>query len=86
MLLEEADSRMLTMFSALEALITLGKCRELPVAGFVDDMFVLGIIVSSSPQMRADRRTKSRAYRSLSRQLRAVKRGRSVPSLGARRP
>ncbi|BEJ12450.1 hypothetical protein CspHIS471_0209100 [Cutaneotrichosporon sp. HIS471] len=36
--------RMLNMFSALEALLTIGKCRELPVAGFVDDMFVLGII------------------------------------------
>ncbi|CAK9784624.1 hypothetical protein CC85DRAFT_299911 [Cutaneotrichosporon oleaginosum] len=36
--------RMLTMFSAIEALITIGKCRELPVAGFVNDTFVLGII------------------------------------------
>ncbi|BEI81750.1 hypothetical protein CcaverHIS002_0209100 [Cutaneotrichosporon cavernicola] len=36
--------RMLNMFSALEALLTIGKCRELPVAGFVDDTFVLGII------------------------------------------
>lgn len=39
---------MLNMFSALEALLSLGKCRELPVAGFVDDVLVLGIIVSCS--------------------------------------
>lgn len=34
------------MFSAIQALLSLGKCRELPVAGFVDDMLVFGVIVS----------------------------------------
>jgi hypothetical protein len=34
------------MFSALEALLTLGKCRELPVVGFVKGILVMGIIVS----------------------------------------
>ena len=38
--------RFLNMLSALEALLTLGKCRELPVAGFVGNMLVMGIIVS----------------------------------------
>lgn len=35
------------MLASLEALLTLGVCREMHVAGFVDDVFVLGIIVSS---------------------------------------
>jgi len=33
------------MFSALEALITLGKCRELPVVGFVKGILIMGVIV-----------------------------------------
>jgi exonuclease V len=36
------------MLSALEALLTLGKCRELPVVGFVKGVLVMGIIVSAS--------------------------------------
>ena len=42
----ETDPRFLNMLSALEALITLGKCRELPVVGFVNDLLIMGIIVS----------------------------------------
>lgn len=41
-----ANARFLNMLSALEALITLGKCRELPVVGFVGDVLIMGIIVS----------------------------------------
>lgn len=33
------------MFSAFEALLTLGKCRELPVVGFVRGILVMGVIV-----------------------------------------
>ncbi|ORY23370.1 exonuclease V [Naematelia encephala] len=36
--------RFLNMLSALEALLTLGKCRELPVVGFVKGILVMGII------------------------------------------
>lgn len=36
--------RFLNMFSALEALITVGTCRELPVVGFVGDVLVRGVI------------------------------------------
>ncbi|KAK4689483.1 exonuclease V, partial [Tremellales sp. Uapishka_1] len=36
--------RFLNMLSALEALITLGKCRELPVVGFLNGIMVMGII------------------------------------------
>lgn len=36
--------RMLNMLSSLEALLTLGKCREMPVCGFVGDVFVQGVI------------------------------------------
>lgn len=34
------------MLSAVEALLTFGKCREMPVVGFINDILVLGIIVS----------------------------------------
>jgi hypothetical protein len=40
------------MFSALEALLTIGKCRELPVVGFVQGVLVMGIIVSCSALLR----------------------------------
>ncbi|ODN78010.1 hypothetical protein L202_05096 [Cryptococcus amylolentus CBS 6039] len=36
--------RFLNMFSAVEALLTIGKCREFPVVGFVNGVMVLGII------------------------------------------
>lgn len=36
--------RMLNMLSSLEALISLGKCREMPICGFVGDVYVSGII------------------------------------------
>ncbi|GMK54152.1 hypothetical protein CspeluHIS016_0107380 [Cutaneotrichosporon spelunceum] len=55
--------RMLNMFSALEALLTIGKCRELPVAGFVDDMFVLGIIDEITRVPIAESPTKGRQAR-----------------------
>jgi exonuclease V len=45
---EEHCARFLNMLSALEALLTLGKCRELPVVGFVKGVLVMGIIVSAS--------------------------------------
>lgn len=38
--------RFLNMLSGLESLISLGKCRELPVVGFIDGVLVMGIIVS----------------------------------------
>ena len=37
------------MFSALEALLSLGKCRELPVVGFVRGVMVMGVIVRFAP-------------------------------------
>lgn len=37
------------MFSALEALLTLGKCRELPVVGFVGGFLIMGVIVRYMP-------------------------------------
>lgn len=40
--------RLLNMFANLEALLTVGKCRELPVMGFVDGYMVVGVIVSKS--------------------------------------
>lgn len=40
--------RFLNMFSALEALIAVGTCRELPVVGFVGDILVRGVIVNAS--------------------------------------
>ncbi|WVQ97298.1 hypothetical protein IAU59_004409 [Kwoniella sp. CBS 9459] len=36
--------RFLNMFSAVEALLTLGKCREIPVVGFLNDIMIMGII------------------------------------------
>lgn len=36
--------RLLNMLSSLEALLTLGKCREMPISGFVGDVYVSGII------------------------------------------
>lgn len=39
------DRRFLNMFSAFEALLTIGKCRELPVVGFVQGVLVMGVIV-----------------------------------------
>jgi len=33
----------------MEALITLGKCREMPVVGFVRGILVMGVIVSPTP-------------------------------------
>ncbi|KAK8866159.1 hypothetical protein IAR55_001310 [Kwoniella newhampshirensis] len=36
--------RFLNMLSAIEALLTLGKCREMPVVGFVNGIMVMGII------------------------------------------
>jgi len=42
-----AEIRFLNMFSALEALLTIGKCRELPVVGFVQGVLVMGVIVST---------------------------------------
>lgn len=37
------------MLASLEALLTLGKCREMPVMGFVKGHLVVGIIVRPSP-------------------------------------
>lgn len=39
--------RFLNMLSSLEALMTLGKCRELPVVGFIKEYMVVGVIVRS---------------------------------------
>lgn len=36
--------RMLNMLSSLEALLALGKCREMPISGFVGDVYIQGII------------------------------------------
>ncbi|WVO16821.1 hypothetical protein L204_104507 [Cryptococcus depauperatus] len=36
--------RLLNMFSSIEALLTLGKCREFQVVGFIHGIMVLGII------------------------------------------
>ncbi|WVQ82509.1 hypothetical protein IAT38_004638 [Cryptococcus sp. DSM 104549] len=36
--------RLLNMLSGFEALLTIGKCREMPVAGFVNGVLVMGII------------------------------------------
>ncbi|WRT64395.1 uncharacterized protein IL334_001327 [Kwoniella shivajii] len=36
--------RFLNMLAALESLLTLGKCRELPVVGFVKGILVYGVI------------------------------------------
>lgn len=52
------DCRFLNMFSALEALLTLGKCRELPVVGFVNGVLIMGVIVSP-PCIRAETRMRS---------------------------
>lgn len=38
-------SRFLNMLASLEALMTLGKCRELPVVGFVRGYMIVGVIV-----------------------------------------
>ena len=38
--------RFLNMFSAMEALLRLGKCREMPVVGWVGEVLVMGVIVS----------------------------------------
>lgn len=34
------------MLSSLQALLDIGKCRELPVVGFVCGYMVVGVIVS----------------------------------------
>jgi exonuclease V len=34
------------MLSSLQALLDIGKCRELPVVGFVCGFMVVGVIVS----------------------------------------
>jgi exonuclease V len=34
------------MFSGMESLLSIGKCREMPVVGYVSGMMVMGIIVS----------------------------------------
>lgn len=47
------------MLSSLEAILTVGKCREMPVAGFVGDVLIMGIIVSVSPRFTAEIRMKS---------------------------
>ncbi|OCF32845.1 hypothetical protein I316_05481 [Kwoniella heveanensis BCC8398] len=36
--------RFLNMLSAVEALLTLGKCREMPIVGFLNDIMIMGII------------------------------------------
>lgn len=36
------------MLASLEALLTLGKCRELPVVGFIRGYMIVGVIVSHS--------------------------------------
>ncbi len=46
MRIAQLTCRFLNMLSSLEALLTLGKCREMPVAGFVGGVLVMGIIVS----------------------------------------
>jgi len=38
--------RFLNMLSSLQALLDIGKCRELPVVGFVRGYMVVGVIVS----------------------------------------
>ena len=42
---EVLEFRFLNMLASLEALMTLGKCRELPVVGFVRGYMVVGVIV-----------------------------------------
>lgn len=54
-----ADLRLITMLQSLELLLTLGKCREMPVMGFVGDVPVMGIIVSFLDPSTAHIRTKS---------------------------
>jgi hypothetical protein len=39
-------NRFLNMLASLEALLTLGKCRELPVVGFIRGYMIVGVIVS----------------------------------------
>lgn len=39
--------KLLNMLASMEALLTLGKCRELPVVGFVKGYMVVGVIVSA---------------------------------------
>jgi hypothetical protein len=39
--------RFLNMLSSLQALLDIGKCRELPVVGFVRGYMVVGVIVST---------------------------------------
>lgn len=58
-----ADSSLLNMLAGMEALLTLNKCRELPVVGFVDDILVFGIIVGWRARQSADSRMRSRASR-----------------------
>lgn len=36
------------MLASLEALLTLGKCRELPVVGFIKGYMIVGVIVRDS--------------------------------------
>ena len=50
--LAAAEPRFLNMFSALEALISLGKCRELPVVGFVKGIIIMGVIVRATNPSR----------------------------------
>lgn len=44
-------ARLLNMVVSLETLISLGKCREIPVVGIVRGVPIMGIIVS--PQASA---------------------------------
>ncbi|KAL7419212.1 hypothetical protein Q5752_006049 [Cryptotrichosporon argae] len=61
--------RFLNMLSALEALLTLGKCRELPVVGVIRGMLIMGIIdeVTRIPvdAKAAERKTRSARQTSL---------------------
>ncbi|RXK39737.1 hypothetical protein M231_02930 [Tremella mesenterica] len=73
--------RFLNMLSGIQALITLGKCRELPVVGFVDDVLVMGVIDELTRQPIEDdkvhkmttRQTSLNAYFSLSKPDREYK-------------
>ncbi|WVR06097.1 hypothetical protein IAU60_003125 [Kwoniella sp. DSM 27419] len=61
--------RFLNMLSAVEALLTLGKCREMPMVGFVRGVMIMGIIdeitrepidaSATAPATRATRATQT---------------------------
>ncbi|KAF8512848.1 exonuclease V [Hysterangium stoloniferum] len=61
---EEWGLKLFNMLNDMETLLLLGKCREFPVMGFIDDQLVVGVIVETFYQKRnlsshAHYRTKS---------------------------